>query len=148
MQKVTVNVPAGSRLARFATYDADYGAGTDLDLFVYTAGTNTLRGQSAGGSAEESVTLTASGSYDIYVVLFAQPGGATGAFTVHQHSFVVPAAGTSLTATPATQAVTTAVPATVTAGWSGLSAETLYLGVIDYGDGTNTVGSTIVFVST
>ena len=145
--KVTVNVPAGSRLARFATYDADYASGTDLDLFVYSAGTNTLVGQSAGGTAEESVTLLASGSYDIYVVLFAQPGGGTGAFTVQQHSFVVPAAASSLTATPASQPVTTAVPATVTVGWSGLTAGILYLGVVDYGDGTNTIGSTVVFVS-
>ena len=78
--KVTVNVPAGTRLSRFATFDADYGAGTDIDLFVYNAGTNTLRGQSAGGTAEESVTGLPAGDYDIYVVLFAQPGGGSGAF--------------------------------------------------------------------
>ena len=53
--KVTVNVPAGSRLARFATLDADYAAGMDLDMFVYQAGTSTLVAQSAGGTAEESV---------------------------------------------------------------------------------------------
>ena len=145
--KVTVNVPAGSRLARFATSDADYPTGTDLDVFVYRAGTTQLVGQSAGGTAEEIVTLTASGSYDIYVVLFAQPGGATGPFTVHQHSFVVPQAASSLSATPASQAVTTSVPATVTAGWSGLTAGTRYLGVIDYGDGTSTIGATIVSVT-
>ncbi len=56
--KVTVTVPAGSTVARFATYDADYASGTDVDLFVYQAGTTTLVGQSAGGTAEESVTLT------------------------------------------------------------------------------------------
>ena len=59
--KVTVNVPAGSRLTRFATYDSDYPAGTDIDLFVYTAGTTTLRGSSAGGTAEESVTTHGGG---------------------------------------------------------------------------------------
>ena len=75
--KVTVNVPAGTRLSRFATFDADYASGADIDLFVYAAGTNTLRGQSAGGTAEESVTGLPAGDYDIYVVLFAQPGGGT-----------------------------------------------------------------------
>ncbi|HEX3264392.1 MAG TPA: S8 family serine peptidase [Candidatus Limnocylindrales bacterium] len=145
--KTTVVVPAGSRLARFATYDADYGAGTDLDLFVYTAGTNTLRGQSAGGTAEESVTLTAADSYDVYVVLFAQPGGATGDLDVHEHTFVVPDAASTLAAAPASQSVTTAVPATVTASWSGLTAGTRYLGTIDFGDGTNTIGTTIVSVT-
>jgi subtilisin family serine protease len=146
--KVTVNVPAGSRLARFATFAADYPPGMDVDEYVYTAGTATLVGVSNGPTAEESVTLTAAGSYDIYVVVFAQPGGATGAVTVQQHAFVVPAAASSLSATPASQSVTTAVPATVTLGWSGLTAGTRYLGVVDYGDGTNTIGSTIVAVRT
>jgi hypothetical protein len=145
--KMTVTVPAGSRLARFATFDSDYAAGTDVDEFVYLAGTSTLVGQSAGGTAEESVTLTAAGNYDIYAVLFAQPGGGTGSFTVHQHSFVVPAAASSLTATPATQSVTTATPATVTVGWSGLTSGVRYLGVVDYGDGSSTIGSTIVGVT-
>jgi hypothetical protein len=144
--KITVTVPAGSRLARFATYDADYAAGTDLDLFVYTGGTTTLRGQSAGGTAEEAVTLTAAGTYDIYVVLFAQPGGATGAFDIHHNAFVVPEAASNLTATPPSQSVTTAVPATVTVGWSGLAAETRYLGQIEYTDGSTTIGTTIVAV--
>jgi hypothetical protein len=93
------------------------------------------------------VTLTAAGNYDVYAVLFAQPGGGTGSFTVHQHSFVVPAAASSLTATPATQSVTTATPATVTIGWSGLTSGLRYLGVVDYGDGSLTIGSTIVDVT-
>jgi subtilisin family serine protease len=145
--KVTVNVPAGSRLARFATFDADYASGTDIDLFVYNAGTSTLVGQSAGGTAEESVTRLAAGGYDIYVVLFAQPGGASGPFTVHEHSFVVPAAASNLTALPVSQSVTTGVPATVTVGWSGLTAGTRYLGVVDFTDGSTTVGSTIVAIT-
>src|SRR5262249_22062251 len=87
--KGTVNVPAGTRLARFATFDADYPSGTDLDVFVYRGGT--LVGQSAGGTAEESVTFNnpVSGSYDIYVVQFALASGVTEQDT-HQHSFVVP----------------------------------------------------------
>ncbi len=145
--KTTVTVPAGSRLARFATYDADYAGPTDVDMFVYAAGTNTLRGQSAGGTAEESVTLTAAGSYDVYVVLFAQPGGGTGSYDVHEHTFVVPPVAGSLSATPASQSVTTAVPATVTASWSGLISGERYLGVIDFGNGTTTIGSTIVNVT-
>jgi subtilisin family serine protease len=143
--KVTVNVPAGSRMARFATFDADYPSGTDLDVFVYRNGA--LVGQSAGGTAEESVTFNnpVAGNYDIYVVQFALAGGRTEQ-DVHQHSFVVANAAGSLTATPASQSVTTSVPATVTAGWSGLTAGTRYLGVIDFSDGTNAIGSTIVAV--
>ena len=40
-----------------------------------------------------------------------------------------------------------AVQATVTIGWSGLVAGTRYLGVVDYIDGSNTIGSTIVAVN-
>jgi subtilisin family serine protease len=145
--KVTVNVPAGSRLARFALFGADYPAGMDLDMFVYQAGTTNLVASSAGGTAEESVTLTAAGSYDIYVVVFAQPGGANGPVAVHQHAFVVPGAATSLTATPASQPVTIGTTATVTLGWSGLTAGTHYLGVVDYSDGSATIGSTVVAVT-
>jgi hypothetical protein len=147
VSKVTVTVPAGSRYARFGTHDTDYPDGTDVDVFVYLAGTNTLVGQSAGGTAQETVNTTAAGSYDIYAVLFAQPGGGQGAFDVTTHTYVVPAAASGFTATPATQSVTLAQTATVTAGWSGLAAGTSYLGVIDFGDGTNTIGSTIVSVT-
>ena len=74
------------------------------------------------------------GNYDIYVVLPAQPGGGSGAFTVHEHTFIVPNAASSLTATPASQSVTTAVPATVTS--AGVARRGYrYLGAVDYGDG-------------
>jgi hypothetical protein len=38
--KITVTVPAGS-VGRFGTYAADYPAGTDIDVYVYQAGTKT-----------------------------------------------------------------------------------------------------------
>jgi len=145
--KVTTTVPAGTRLARFATFDADYPAGTDLDVFVYRSGTNQLLGSSAGGTAEEIVTFNnPTGAYDIYVVQFALAGGATSQ-TVKEHAFVVPngTTATALTTSPATQSVTTSVSATVNAGWAGLAAG-LYLGVVDFNDGTNAIGSTIVTV--
>jgi hypothetical protein len=64
------------------------------------------------------------------------------------HAFVVPgAAAGNLTATPASQAVTTGVPATVTLNWSGLTAGSRYLGVVTYGDGVSTLGRTIFGVN-
>lgn len=146
IQKTTVTVPAGSRLARFATKGADYPAGTDLDLFVYTAGTATRVAQSAGGTADESVTLTAAGSYDIYVVQFALAGGVTEQ-AVQRYAWVVPdAAAGNLTVAPASQASAVGTPATVTATWTGLTAGSHYLGVVSYGDGTNEIGRTILAV--
>jgi subtilisin family serine protease len=144
--KITVNVPAGTRVARFATFAADYGAGADLDLFVYEAGTSNLVGASAGGTADEAVDVSAAGDYDVYVVQFALPSG-VGEQDVKANSFIVAGAVGNMTATPASQAVTLGGAATVTIGWSRLTAGQHYLGVVMYGDGTNPVGSTLVAVN-
>jgi hypothetical protein len=71
--KFTVNVPAGTKYARFLTFDADYPAGTDLDVFVCKSGTRALLASSTGGSAEEEANLPApaGGPYDVYVDLYA-----------------------------------------------------------------------------
>ena len=124
-----MTVPAGSTVARFATYDADYPAGTDIDLFVYQAGTTTLVGQSAGGTAEESVTLTAAGTYDVYANLFAAPVASTEVVAEHVRRGLDRRPGTSPRRRPA-QAVTTGTNATVNLAWSNLAAGTRYLGVL------------------
>jgi subtilisin family serine protease len=138
--KVTVNVPAGTDLARVNTYAADVPANTDIDLFAYTSG-GTLIGISAGGTADESIVLGA-GTFNIYVVLFAAPSTP---LTTNLNTFVVPAAAAgNLTATPASQSVTLGGNATVNLSWSGLSPATRYAGVLTFSDGTNTVGRTII----
>ena len=78
----TVVVPAGTSVARFATFDADYPANTDVDLFVYRMTSPTTRvlvASSAGGSAEEVVTLNnpLAATYEVYVDLFAVGSGTT-----------------------------------------------------------------------
>ena len=122
--------------------------GTDIDLFLYRAGTRPARGQSAGGSADESVTRPACGRLRHLCRAVRTAGrrkrclrGPTSTRSSSRPQ------GSTLTATPASQSVTTAVPATVTIGWSGLVAGTRYLGVVDYGDGSNTMDSTIVAVT-
>jgi len=147
VSKDTVTVPAGTKVARFATFGADYPDGTDLDVFVYQGGTTTLVGQSAGGTAEESVTVTAPGTYDVYVVQFSLAPGLTEQ-DVRFHAFVVaPGSAGNLTATPASQPATLGGLANVTVGWSGLAAGTRYLGVIEFGDGSVVRGQTIVAVT-
>jgi hypothetical protein len=142
--KFTVSVPAGTTHARFSTFDADYPAGTDLDVFVYQAGTTTLLGSSTGGSAEEEVNLPrpAGGQVDVYVDLYA---GANEQTVKLNHWELQKAVG-NLTATPATQPVQVAGAATVTANWSGLTAGTRYLGQLCFSDGADGSGSTIVRV--
>ncbi|MDG4822722.1 S8 family peptidase [Asanoa sp. WMMD1127] len=143
---VTVDVPAGTKVARFATFDADYPAGTDIDVFVYQQGANgalTLAGQSASGTSEESVTVTEPGTYVVFVDLFAAPS----AVDVKLDSWVVPSGNAgNLTVTPPSQPVTVGGAATVTASWSGLSAGQRYLGVVEYTDGTTILGTTNLLV--
>ena len=139
-------VPAGTTLARFQLFASDYPSGTDMDLFVYHSGT--LVGESAGGTASEQVDLDApaAGTYDVYVDLFALPGGTT-SLTAHQFTWTVgsTAAG-NLTTTPPSQAVTVGHAAAFTANWSGLTSGTRYLGTVSFSDGTTTVGRTVVEV--
>lgn len=145
-----IDVPEGTTVSRVATYDADFPAGTDVDIFTYTMTGNTLTGygpSSGGSTAEESVTLTP-GRYAVFVDLFATAEGTPTAITVPTYTWVVgPEAAGNLTVTPATLPVRTAKPATLTATWSGLTAGTRYLGAIDFGDGTSQIGRTVVSVA-
>jgi hypothetical protein len=52
----------------------------------------------------------------------------------------------NLAVTPASQSVTLGNPANVTLNWSGL-ASGRWLGILDYNDGTNAIGSTTVSVT-
>ncbi|MEU8224273.1 S8 family serine peptidase [Kribbella sp. NPDC048915] len=142
--KFTVGVPAGTTHARFSTFDADYPAGTDLDVFVYRAGTATLLGSSTGGSAEEEVNLSrpAGGQVDVYVDLYA---GADEQQVKLNHWQLGQAAG-NLTVTPASQQVTVAGQTSVTASWTGLTPGARYLGQLRYSDGADGSGSTLVRV--
>ncbi|WP_218917357.1 S8 family peptidase [Luteipulveratus mongoliensis] len=141
---VTVTIPAGTKVARFATYDADTPAGTDIDISVSKDGVDV--GDSGGGTAEEAVTLNnpAAGTYTVTADLFAGPTS----LDVKVHSFAVPAtAAGNLTVTPATQPVTTGGSASVKATWSGLTAGQHYLGAVFYAQGTAEVGRTLVTVN-
>jgi hypothetical protein len=142
--KFTVDVPAGTTYARFSTFDADYPAGTDLDVFVYKAGTTTLLGSSTGGSAEEQVNLAkpAGGQVDVYVDLFAGAGEQT----VRLNHWQLQKPEGNLTVTPAGQQVTVAGQTSVTATWTGLTAGTRYLGQARFADGADGSGSTILRV--
>ncbi|MFD7157761.1 S8 family serine peptidase [Kribbella sp. NPDC059898] len=142
--KFTADVPVGTTYARFSTFDADYPAGTDLDVFVYKAGTTTLLGSSTGGSAEEEVNLSqpAGGPVDVYVDLYA---GANEQQVKLNHWELQKSTG-NLTVTPATQQVQVAGDTTVTANWTGLTAGTRYLGQLHFSDGADGSGNTVVRV--
>jgi subtilisin family serine protease len=146
--KESVTIPAGTTLAQHSTFDADFPAGTDVDLYLYQAGTSTLVASSGSGSSEETIRIPnpPAGTYDLYVVLF---GAAPGQTSVTVPTYLWNLDGTAkgnLTVTPATTAASAGVPVTLTAAWSGLTAGQRYLGRIAYSDGTTTAGGTIVRV--
>jgi hypothetical protein len=147
--KYTVTVPAGTSLARFATFDADVPAGTDLDVFVYQAGTSNLVGSSAGGTAQEQIDLNnpAAGDYDVYVDLFALAPGSTQQDVKEFDWQVGSTPSGNLTVSPASTATTVGQTVSESAAWSGLTAGTRYLGALLYGDGTSTVGRTVVRIN-
>jgi len=143
--KFTVSVPAGTSYVRFATFAADLAPATDVDLFVYAGGSNTLLASSATGSADEWVAIAnpTATSYDVYVDLFAGPNQ-----TVKQPSWVLSGSAGNLAVTPSPTAVTTGQPVTLSAAWSGLDATKRYLARLSYSDGTTTMASrTLVWVN-
>lgn len=145
VHKFTVTAPEDSKGVRFATYDAEHVAGSDVDLYVYRNGK--LVGSSLSGTSDEQLTFTAAGIYDVYVVQFALPANVP-AQDVTVHSFVVPAttAG-NLTVTPPNQPITPNATVSVTVRWTGLTAGKHYLGVVQYGDASATRASTFVIIS-
>ena len=143
---VEVTVPAGTTLARFETFAGDYAAGMDVDLYAYSEDTGQLVGVSAGGTASETITLTDPGTYAVFVDLFANPAGTAIPVKLNTWNLGASNAG-NFTVSPATQPVTLGGAATVTASWQNLTAGGHYLGLIQYTDGTNAVGATIVSVN-
>lgn len=150
--RVDVTIPSGTALARWATFADDYAAGRDVDIFLYRVGSGgslTFLGQSAGGTASESLTLrnpTAGNTYALFVNVF-DAGGEGNPLTVMPNIFLVPNTDSgNMTATPTSQSVTLGNPAPVTLSWSGL-ASGRWLGIVNYDDGTNAIGSTTVSVT-
>ncbi|HZB49937.1 MAG TPA: S8 family serine peptidase [Mycobacteriales bacterium] len=145
-----VTVEPGTTVLRQSTFDRDFAAGTDVDIYLYRVvnGVRTLVGIGGGATAEEQIQLLnpAAGTYELYVVLF---GAAPGQTTVDVPAFSWLVSGTpvgNMTVAPASQAVQAGQLATVTASWSGLTAGDRYLGRVAFGDGTVSAGSTFVRV--
>jgi len=141
----TFNAPAGTKVLRFATYDADYPANTDVDLVVKKGATEV--GSSAGATAEEAVNLSGAdlgGTYTVEATYFA---GATDSLGIQVNSFAVgTTSARNLTVTPASQAVTVGRPASATLAWTDLTTGARYLGAVDWSDGTSSVGRTLVAI--
>lgn len=132
-----VDVPEGSTLARF-DLDSSDDEGSDLDLTVYrVVSPEDLRyyqaWQSATGSADERVTLAAptAGTYRVVANMYSTTGPMTWDMSF---AAVQPAGEGAFTATPNPLEAVRGEQTSYDVSWSGLTAGTRYLGVVQYGD--------------
>ena len=142
-QKHAVSVPDGTSFARFAMFDADVNAGSDIDLCVFK-GTD-LVGSSGSGTSAEEVNLLApsAGTYTVVV----QGWGVAGSTPYKLHTWVLPTAPVSpanMTVTAPTQA-TTGGTGTIALGFTGLTSGK-WLGSVAYGGSVGMPNPTIVRV--
>ncbi len=137
-QSFPVDVPAGTRIVRFAT-SVPAPTVADIDLYVYRG--TTLVAVSGGSTAEEAVEITnpTAGAYRAEVRGFADaPATMSTPFTFH--GFVVPNTPTAFgfAVTPSNATVTPGQKVTVTATASGLTDTQQFLGWVGYPDGSGT----------
>jgi hypothetical protein len=143
----TVNIPAGTTYARFATFDDSVSpSGSDLDMLVYRG--STLVGASGGGTTQEEVNLTnpTAGTYTVVIDGYSTPGGSS------QYKLFVWAIGGAsagnLTVTPNPAEAAIGATVNLKAAWSGLAAGVRYLGIVDFKDGATPIGQTVVRIDT
>jgi len=134
-----VTIAAGSELARFDLDAADDTA--DLDMTVYHSTScsaddiDALAGQSATGSADESVTVTdpPAGSYIVQIDGFAAGGdGPPMAYDLRTYDLGPAATLGNLTVTPNPVPVVDQQDTSFDVGWSGLDPDAWYLGMLEY----------------
>jgi subtilisin family serine protease len=142
-QQITVNVPAGTTFARFALFDADVNAGSDIDLCVFNG--TTLVGSSGSGTSAEEVNLLApaAGTYTVVV----QGWGVVGSSPFKLHTWLLDGADAGNMTVSAPAAATVAGTGTIALGFSGLTAGAKYLGAVAYGGASGMPNPTIVTVN-
>ena len=132
-----VDVPEGTTLSRF-DLDSSDDDGSDLDLTVYhVVSADDLRyyqrWQSATGSADEQITIPTptAGTYLVVANVYSTTGPMTWDMT---YANVLPADEGAFTATPNPLPVVRGQKTSYQLGWTGLTAGTRYLGLVQYGD--------------
>src|SRR5690606_27123841 len=145
----TITVPTGTKTLRVAVYDSEITpSGTDMDLYLATSG-GTIIAQSAAGGSDESVTLhdPAPGTYLVALDYWDAPAGDVATMPLHVWSVTDTDEG-NMTVSPETAPATTGEPIDLTVAWDGLAAASRYLGNVNYLNGTDVVGKTVVQVDT
>ena len=153
-----VTVPAGSQLlsGRISNADGDARPSTDLDLYLYYDrnhdGAFTGDEQvdlSASGIADEGVTEIdpPAGNYRFVVVGFATAAPSTYDWTTWQLKDPTPddlAGGPAIAVTGDPFTATLGGTIQPTLQWNNVLQKGLYLGVVNYDDGTGQIGTSLV----
>jgi hypothetical protein len=144
--RTELTVPEGTTLARVALRAADHLVGSDLDLYVYDKDGNLLSNPS--NSNDEHVDL-APGTYEVYVNQYDLPEGVTSQTYTLRTWLLGPdiQPDRPATVTPAERQVDQGDTAETTVSWRDLTPGGVYLGLVGYGDGTGTVGTTVLTVT-
>lgn len=142
------DVPAGTRVTRVSTFSDEVNA-ADIDVNVYRftpPNSIALVGSSGNGDSTETVTLRNldAGTYVVAVDNYSEEAGVTA--PVHLWN-VTDAASGNLTVAPTSVAVTQGTATKVTASWTGLDTTKRYLGQVNFLNGTDVAGSTLVTVN-
>lgn len=141
-QLIPVTIPAGTTYARFALFDADVDAGTDLDLCVFRG--TTLVGSSGSSTSAEAVNLVSPTAAAYTVVVHGWGVAGSSPFTLHTWLLDSTDAG-NMTVTAPTSA-TIGESGTIELTFSGLTGGTKYLGSVAYGGSAGMPNPTIVRV--
>jgi hypothetical protein len=141
---ITVTIPAGTSYARFNLFDADVDPGSDIDLYVYRG--STLVGSSGTGTSTEQVNLLnpAADDYTVYVHGWGPANGVSTPFVLYTWLLGTGDAGNMTVSAPAS--AVTGDTGSIELTFSGLVAETKYLGSVAYGGSTGLPNPTIVRV--
>ncbi|MEU1517549.1 S8 family serine peptidase [Streptomyces sp. NPDC005811] len=143
--KTHIHVPENAPFTRVAISATDHLPGSDLDLYAFDK-SGQLVGPWPGSGSDEHADLPP-GDYDIYVVQFALPEGVTQQpYTLRVWKVGQGGPGPRTTTKPAVQRVAAGSAADVSVSWTGAQRGEIYLGVVTYGDGSKTVGRTVLSV--
>ena len=144
-----ITIPEGTHTFRVAIYDSEITpAGTDMDLFLANSAGQVFA-QSAVGGSDESITLDApdGGTYYVALDYWNAAAGEVASMPLHLWS-VTDADEGNMTVSPETATAAIGDPIDLTVAWDGLSGDTRYLGNVNYLNGADVIGKTVVSVVT
>ncbi|WP_306457927.1 S8 family peptidase [Streptomyces sp. SA15] len=144
--KIPVHVPEGAPFTRVAVDAADHVPGSQVFLYAFDKDGVPVLAQPQIGS-DDYVDLPP-GDYDVYVVQYDMPEGTDSQqYTLRLWKVGQTTPAVRPTVTPATQPVTPAALRGLTVAWPDAARGERYVGIVEYGDGSQAVGLTRLAVT-